>query len=335
MIRRPVLKKLIARITGKKAGRNAYAKTEVRMPAHQDSFQARSQRLAQLRKRFLAKRRPQEPEGYGAPAGRKRPVSRYVGFLLAAAAVVALFWGLKGPERVCREMQSLTFFKVDGIQISGNRMVAKERLLEATGIILRQTSMIGLDPAKIEAQLGAVHWVKRSVVKKDWPSVIRISIEENVPVAILSTPAVKDTPMQYMDQKGNPILPVFPGADLDFPVITGLAELVDAGQREKVLAEVLTFLKKVGSNDPHLPSHSISELHVNQVGEIVVYMVEYPFPIFFGSGNTSQKYSRLVQVLRSLYKKPNAKELLSQIEYIQMDYLNDKVLVSQAARADG
>jgi len=166
-------------------------------------------------------------------------------------------------------------------------------------------------------------------VKRDWPSTVRISIEENVPGAILTTPGAKDAPLHYIDMNGTPILPVFDGADVDFPVVTGLMELADEQQREKSLAEVLTFLKKVGSNDPHLPAQSISEIHVNQVGEIVVHMVEYPFPIFFGSGNTIQKYSRLVQVLRSLYKKPNAKELLSQIEYIQMDYLNDKVLVAQ------
>jgi hypothetical protein len=60
---------------------------------------------------------------------------------------------------------------------------------------------------------------------------------------------------------------------------------------------------------------------------MVLYLVEYPFPIFFGNGNSEKKYSRLIQVLRVLYKKPNGKELLAQIAYIQMDYLNDKVLV--------
>ena len=196
-------------------------------------------------------------------------------------------------------------------------------------MIPRQTSLIGLDTSRIEAQLAAVAWVKRAEVKRNWPSDVRITIEENVPVAILSRPRDGEAPLQYLDRNGAVIMPVPAGADVDFPVITGLMELADGEQREKSLAEALVFLKKVLSNDPHLPAPSISEIHVNQVGEIVIYMVDYPFPIFFGSGNTSQKYSRLVQVLRALYKKPNAKETLSRIEYIQMDYLNDKVLVAQ------
>jgi len=123
---------------------------------------------------------------------------------------------------------------------------------------------------------------------------------------------------------------VRPGADVDFPVVTGLAEIGDQGLKSKALAEVLTFLDKVRSNDPHLPAQSVSELHITKAGEMVVFLVEYPFPIFFGNGNTKQKYSRLIQVLRALYKKQNSKELLSQIEYIQMDYLNDKVLVVES-----
>jgi hypothetical protein len=37
----------------------------------------------------------------------------------------------------------------------------------------------------------------------------------------------------------------------------------------------------------------------------------------------------LVQVLKALYKKQKGKESISQVEYIQMDYLDDKVLVAQ------
>lgn len=332
MKRLPGLKKLLARISRKKSPRPGFGKNEVRIhagPKDQGRFLARRQSLTQLKKRFLAKKKVPPPPGYGSPAVRKSVAGRYAVPVLVGLAAVGLFWGLNGADRLLRGVQSLAFFKVEGIDISGCRMVSRDKLQETSGIVLRQTSLIGLDAARIEKLLGAVPWVKRAEVERDWPSTIRITVEENVPVAVLSTPAAKDAPLHYIDLQGAQVLPVYGGADVDFPVVTGLMELADDRQREKSLGEVLTFLKKVGNNDPHLPAQSISEIHVNQVGEIVVYMVEYPFPIFFGSGNTSQKYSRLVQVLRSLYKKPNAKEILSQIEYIQMDYLNDKVLVAQ------
>ena len=125
-------------------------------------------------------------------------------------------------------------------------------------------------------------------------------------------------------------LPVEPGDDIDFPVITGWSDIKNTEIKEQALSEVLIFLRKLRVNNPHLPAQSVSEIHVNQSGEMVVYLVEYPFPIFFGNGNTKTKYARLVQVLKALYKKKRGKELISRVEYIQMNYLNDKVLVAQS-----
>ena len=125
-------------------------------------------------------------------------------------------------------------------------------------------------------------------------------------------------------------MPVPIGANLDFPVITGLAEIDIPALKKKALAEILLFLQKVGINDPHLPAQSVSEVHVNPIGELVVYLVEYPFPIFFGNGNTKQKYQKLIRVLRALYKKERGEEIISSVEYIRMDYFNDKVLVAQS-----
>jgi cell division protein FtsQ len=173
-------------------------------------------------------------------------------------------------------------------------------------------------------------WVARATVKRSWPAKILIAIEENAPIALLHLPSAEGMQLQYLDANGIAFSSVNPGADIDFPVVTGLTEITDPQLKEKVLAEILTFLRKVQGNDPHLPAHSVSELHATKSGELVVYLVEYPFPIFFGNGNTKVKYSRLIQVLRTLYKKQNGKELLSQIEYIQMDYLNDKVLVVES-----
>lgn len=325
------IKKLVALIPGKRKAGNAYLKSEsLRFhagPGDNGRFPVRRHRLERLKQRILARKRRSE-EGYSKPPGNNKLAVRLGGPLILAVLVLAI-WGFGGKERLWRGLQSIAFFKVSEIEFSGCSVVSKDRLTEASGIILRQTSLFGLNSSHIEAGLVAVPWVEKAVVRRNWPSTVKIAIEENVPVAIMHTPQSPDAPLQYIDTNGLPILPVSPGADVDFPVITGLMEIADEQQRAKSLAEALIFLKKVQTNDPHLPAQSVSEVHVNQVGEIVVYMVEYPFPIFFGSGNTRQNYSRLIQVLRAIYKKPNGKELLAQIAYIQMDYLNDKVLVAQ------
>jgi cell division protein FtsQ len=202
-------------------------------------------------------------------------------------------------------------------------------LREASGITLHQTSLVGLNCAQVEASLNTVPWVAQAEVQRKWPSTIKISIVENEPVALLHSKKKNGDQLQYINKKGVPFLQVGPGFDIDFPVITGLNEIKETRVREKALAEALVFLDNVGGDNPYLPAQSVSEIHLNQNGEMVVYLVEYPFPIFFGNDNTSTKYARLVQVLKALYKQQKGKESISQIEYIQMDYLNDKVLVAQ------
>jgi len=167
-------------------------------------------------------------------------------------------------------------------------------------------------------------------VKRNWPSTVEIEIRENVPVALLHTMSAERDQLYYIDKKGTSFMPVSVGANLDFPVITGLAEITDPSLKKKALTEVLLFLQKVRRNDPHLPVQSVSEVHVDSHGELVVYLVEYPFPIFFGNGNTKQKYLKLIRVLRALYKKERGEEIISSVEYIRMDYFNGKVLVAQS-----
>jgi cell division protein FtsQ len=326
-----ILKKLVGSVTGKRKADNAYLGKDVRIhagPGDNNTFQSRRRRLERLKQRILAKRHRTQDGYSNKPAGRKN-MPAWLGGTILLACLALLIWGFGGKVELRQRLQSIAFFKVARIEFSGCSTVSRERLAEASGIILHQTSLFGLDTSQVETGLVAVPWVEKAVVKRNWPSTIEIAIKENIPVAILHTPEAEDAQLHYIDDKGARILPVSPGADIDFPVITGLLDIADEQQRGKSIAEALIFLKKVQINDPHLPAQSVSEIHLNQAGEIVVYMVEYPFPIFFGNGNTRQNYSRLIQVLRAIYKKPNGKELLSGIEYIQMDYLNDKVLVAQ------
>jgi cell division protein FtsQ len=325
-------------VIGKKQRGNNYLTGEMHGAAlpgqnsHQNGlYRQRKNRLARFRQLLTAKRRTNHDsyQSVAGSGGRKKMM-----FRMAATAVVLcsllLFALIGGWPIILKNIESLPFFRVSTVVFSGTDTISEEKLREAAGIILHRTSLLGLDCRQAEASLRTVPWVARAEVQKNWPSTVKISIVENVPVALLHAKNVSGTQLQYIDNKGVPFLQVKPGADLDFPVITGLTEIDDSRLREAALAEALVFLKNVNGNNPYLPAHSVSEIHLNRGGELVVYLVEYPFPIFFGASNTSNKYSRLVQVLKALYKKQNGRGTISQIEYIQMDYLDDKVLVAQS-----
>ena len=291
-------------------------------------YKSRLHPFIRFRQRIQSKRREYSEE-YGRPVNRSKGYLKYV-LLLLVLLSFPLAWLNGGGDKVRQGLQSLAFFKVNTIEIAGCAAVPKEKIVEASGIIVHKTSLLALDTSQLEKHISAVPWVARATVKRSWPAKVEILVVESAPVAILHSPSGSGGQLHYLNGDGIAFSEVRPGADVDFPVVTGLAEIGDQQVKNKALAEVLTFLDKVRSNDPHLPAQSVSELHITKAGEMVVFLVEYPFPIFFGNGNTKQKYSRLIQVLRALYKKQNSKELLSQIEYIQMDYLHDKVLVVES-----
>jgi cell division septal protein FtsQ len=293
-----------------------------------NQYTQRNNRLTRFRQLLASKKRAKH-DGYKGVDSSRKLLFKVVG-LAAISFSLLLFLLIGGGRIILNNFESLPFYQVSEIVFSGLDIVSEENLRDASGIILHQTSLIGLNCSRVVEQLISVPWVARAEVTRNWPSTVEISIVEYVPVALLHSKKSNGAQLQYIDKKGLPFLKVRPGSDIDFPIITGLTEINEPSLRGKALAEVLIFLKRVKGNNPNLPAQSVSEIHVNRDGEMVVYLVEYPFPIFFGSSNTSKKYSRLVQVLKVLYKKQKGKGAISQVEYIQMDYLIDKVLVAQS-----
>lgn len=299
------------------------------IPANAREYGTSKNRRTSL-KRFLKRNASVEKNVYSSQAEKKgyKKIIRPLVF----AAVLLLFFILGGGEQIQKRLQRIEYFKVAEISISGESVLSREELRSTAGIIAHQTSLLGLDTNEAEKKLLANSWVAQAKVRRKWPSGIVIDIVENIPLALLHQKTKQGTELFYIDKRGQSFLSVTPGAKVDFPIITGLSDIEKKETRDAALQEVLIFLNKARRNDPHLPVQSLSEIHVTKEGELVVYLVEYPFPIFFGNGNTKRKYGRLVEVLKALYKKEKGKDLISEVKYIQMDYLQDKVLVAQSGQ---
>lgn len=296
------------------------------LPGQSGRHSGRKSLLARFRQVFSVKRKAASYTNYNPPVDRRRMICKGVGVMTVTVSVLlALVFGAK--KILPDNFEKLPFFQVSTITYSGNKTISNDRLRAASGIFLHQTSLIGLNCAKIEAALATVPWVAQAEVKKNWPSTVEIAIVENVPLALIHRDGPEGSQLQYIDKTGHPFLTVKPGADIDFPIVTGLDVINEPEIRRQAFAEVLIFLDKINGNNPQLPAQSVSEIYVNGQGELVVYLVEYPFPIFFGTSETAKKFYRLVHVLKTLYKQ-KSNGSMEQIRYIQMDYLQDKVLVA-------
>ncbi len=270
----------------------------------------------------------------GVPVGGKRRGRKLLLLLVLFSFCCYGGWRLLafGGHQFQNYLSGAKFLSVEHVDITGNRFVSAENISSVAQIVEYKTGMLGFNRARIERALEEIPWVKHAEISRKWPAGVEIKIEEEQPLVLLVKEETGQQQLCYMDSQRRTFPATYSSGQLDFPVITGLFSIADETVRENALDEALLFLKKVKGNNPYLPLQSISEIHLTGAGELVVYLVEYPFPIFFGKGDIKQKYKRLVQVLKPLYKDRHDKKLIETVSYIQMEYLEDKVLVATSEK---
>ncbi len=287
-------------------------------------------RLFLLRERIRQQRRIRK-ESFVSPAKIKILRHRIRPYLLGVC-FVTLFFAVDAPMRIGIIFRDIAMFKVQNLRITGCQKTSTKEIARLAGIIQYQSSLLELHDEILIDRIEQEDWIDQAVVTKKWPDEITIEITERIPVALVNGRLGDKSGLFYVDKNGEIFHQVQPGDDLDYPVITGHFTIEHHEKDRDVFvefADIKTFLKKVARNNPNLPEQSISEIYLDEQKEMVVYLVDHPFPIFFGKGNIITKYSRLVKVMNSLYHDKESETLLSGISYIQMDYLHDKVLVAR------
>jgi cell division protein FtsQ len=298
------------------------------IPFHAQSSQKQSMSWSRLKKFFARSPRPQ-----GANVAGRDPVKKDRRIFLSkvCVAVVSLAVLLYAGRGLLTDLVSgVEYFKVqDNVVIEGCHMTSPAEIREL-GEIRYNTNLFGVDPRKLEAILIRHPWIGEVKINRTWPNRLLIRIVEHVPEALILQGDPGKEQLYYIDVKGVPFIAIKPGQDLDFPVITGVENIKTPAARKEILGDVVHFLKLVKTNNPNLPAQSVSEIHLDKTEGIVIYLVEHPFPIFFGTGGVAKKYKQLQDVLGVLYKQRKEGMMISQVEYIRMDYLTNKVLVAQS-----
>lgn len=310
--------------------------------SEQSVFTSRSAVQAQKRNGLVSRirtwfqRAARRKELKRSPAVAKSRVRNLVIPLFFLAGIVFIAFVAYGP--LVNAVSDMPFFKIREIIITGCRQTTPVLIRELAGVRY-QTSLLTLRPTYIEAILRAHPWISEAVVKRDWPGVLVISIKEYVAEALIAQEASGRKQFFYLDKSGVAFAPVEPGQDMDFPIITGLDAKGDDGRgrpdavdgdRKAMIRESLALLKLVKQNNPNLPVQNLSEIYLDQDSGMTIYLVDYPFPIYFGKGDIRTKYSRLKRVLEVLYKDTGQGATITNVVYIRMDYQENKVLVAHS-----
>jgi cell division protein FtsQ len=220
----------------------------------------------------------------------------------------------------------LRYFRIHEIELSGCQTIDCEKLRKFAGITY-EMNMLSLEPRAVQNRLLKHPWVQSAKVKRIWPDGLAISVQEYRPQALLAEESGKQ--FSYVNSKGVVFAKVGVGKELDFPVITGIDSSASEETQKEMLKAANLFLRLAERNNPNLPAQNVSEIHFTETGELILYLVEHPFPIYLGKDEIKRKYSQLRRVLEVLYRKRKAGEDIDKVAYIRMDYQKNKVLVAR------
>ena len=242
----------------------------------------------------------------------------FIGLLLLLCAGFA-------TKEIYQELCHSDFFQITAMEITGNRMASKEQITVLSKVDI-YSNLLTINAAQVKSLLESHPWIARADVTRDWPNRLLIIIKEKTPVALLR----RNSGLFFLDNKGHIIAAATSSQELDFPVITGLENFnfnsTQSTQTPGILQETMGLLKLASRNNSILPEQNISEIHINKNGQLILYLLERPFPIHMGADrDIKTRYYRLVKVLRDLYK---TKEF-SKVSYIRLDYQDDTILVGK------
>src|SRR5882724_8939189 len=145
---------------------------------------------------------------------RRRQIFR-LSAVLGALLLTLMVYRLSGPLLLAADslrafVMDNEYFSVRQIKVSGNEIVAITGLQQGM-------SIWKVDLATIEEKVAKHPWVRRALVRREFPGRIIIDVEERVPRAIV---AIRK--LYYVDSDGVVFKEVGPGENVKYPLLTGL-----------------------------------------------------------------------------------------------------------------
>jgi cell division septal protein FtsQ len=225
---------------------------------------------------------------------RWRRLSVRVGVFVVAVAGAAMLYRFSDPLLIAIASTRAfivdnAYFSVREIQVRGSDKVSGNEIVAITGL-KRGMNIWQVDPVAIEKKVAKHPWVRRVLVRREFPRRIVIDVEERMPKAIVAL-----RKLYYVDADGVLFKEVATGENVKYPLLTGLRaeDLMasDAVTRKRI-REALRLGDLMAQR-----AHTLSEIHFDAPDRVAVYTTRYPVALHMGWGDWEDKLGRLDRLL--------------------------------------
>ena len=291
-----------------------------------DAEAYRPELLGDEEPRYLRRQKPVEirRKKFGARGWtfyRRVLIFGAVGIAGVSAAAVAARFLLYSPR--------VLLVRPEQVEIIGNQIVSRDAVLQQfTRDRGRSVLRIPLDTRR--TSLEEIPWVESATVERILPNRVRIEIVERTAIAFLRNAtdlALIDAHGMILDRPG--------GADLQFPIVSGLNEAIAREERGKRMQTFQKFLKDIdlvrsGSSDrvSEVDLANPKDLRVIMTG-IVASGDPQSVSIHFGNSDFTGKYRMIVENFAQ-WQASNGRIHSIDLQYAKQVVLNAETSTARA-----
>jgi cell division protein FtsQ len=217
-----------------------------------------------------------ETEARNEPIKRRHSIPAAIWFFLPLAAMTIVFFVLT--------MQWKETLLVESFEISGTHILSPSELIGLAGI-QPDEPMYRCDLFEMQKRICANPYVSEARINRQFMNLLQIEIVERTPFASMS-----GSELRYLDSQGV-VLPVrMTGAKFDLPLINGVKNIDSVKLGETVQDENVSLgIQILQAGQAAGFYRTISEVNMNNGGDVILYSAERGIPIMFGRDDIVKK----------------------------------------------
>ena len=204
---------------------------------------------------------------------------RVAQIMMAISGLAVLYWS---TSEVVFYLRTAPRFEVQKLSVSGTKRVPENQVIARAGFEIG-TNVFRVDLDEIRKRVEDLDWVRYASVQRVLPDEIIITVIEREPIGLTR---IKGEIYQF-DIEAK-ILNPDPSTGQSFPILDGLR----ATDRKGNLRKVETYrnvLEELGQT-------SLSEVHINDSGEVTVVSANDPVQINLGVSDFRSRWIKYLQL---------------------------------------
>ena len=230
-------------------------------------------------------------------------IMRLAQIMMSISGLAILCWG---TYEVVFYLRTSPRFEVQKLSVSGARRVPENQVIAKAGFQIG-TNVFRVDLDEIRKSVEDLDWVRYASVQRVLPDEIIITVIEREPIGLTR---IKGEIYQF-DAEGK-ILDPDPSSGQSFPILDGLR----AGDRNGNLRKVETYRNVL----EELGQISLSEVHINDSGEVTVVSANDPVLINLGVSDFRSRWIKYLQL------KPQIQQQYPQVVRVDLRFKSQVII---------